>query len=154
MSNVDPYNSSDAEARAENGPTQPEITAITGQTLNESERAANLDGSLLDADKVEAPFEGDKLNQSEVDAGIDGSLIEDTKVEESFTDRPVVSESEVKAGLTDKSVKTNENGVPEGTIDEVLAWVGDDEEKAQLALDAETAGKNRTSLVNKLKAIG
>lgn len=153
MSNTDPYNSSNTEARAENGPTQPAIESANQQTINESEAAANYNGSLLDADKVEAPFEGDKLNETEVAAGIDGSFIQAEKVEATdFGSEPVVNESEVKAGLTDKPAEAEE--VPEGTIDEVLDWVGDDEAKAKIALDAETAGKNRTSLVNKLKAIG
>lgn len=38
-------------------------------------------------------------------------------------------------------------GAPEGTIEEVKAWVGDDPERAQVALDAELAGQNRSSLI-------
>lgn len=163
MSNTDPYNSSKTEARAENGPTQPAIETANEQTINESEAAANYNGSLLDADKVEAPFEGDKLNETEVAAGIDGSTpshIDVVDISETFGDEAVANDSEVKAGLTDepaeaKTDSTVDKGgdVPEGTIDEVLEWVGDDSEKAKLALDAEVAGQNRKSLVSKLKAI-
>lgn len=42
--------------------------------------------------------------------------------------------------------------VPEGTVKEVLAWVGDDKDKAQRALDAENAtGDPRKSLVAELE---
>jgi hypothetical protein len=35
------------------------------------------------------------------------------------------------------------DGVPDGTVSQVLAWVGDDLDRARLALDAETAGTSR-----------
>ena len=37
--------------------------------------------------------------------------------------------------------------VPEGTIPEVKAWVGDDKGRAQAALEAEESGANRTTLI-------
>jgi len=42
--------------------------------------------------------------------------------------------------------------VPDGTVQEVLDWVGDDSERAQRALDVERSGQNRTSLVSQLEA--
>jgi hypothetical protein len=42
---------------------------------------------------------------------------------------------------------------PEGTIAEVLAWVGNDPERAQAALDAEYDGANRSTLITQLEAI-
>lgn len=45
------------------------------------------------------------------------------------------------------------NAAKEPTVAEVLAEVGDDQAKAAAALEAEKAGKNRTSLVSKLEAI-
>lgn len=42
---------------------------------------------------------------------------------------------------------------PTGTVDEVLAEVGDDPDKAQRALVAERAGKNRTTLIAALEPI-
>ncbi len=39
------------------------------------------------------------------------------------------------------------DAVPAGTVDEVLAWVGDDPGRAARALEAELSGKNRASLV-------
>lgn len=42
--------------------------------------------------------------------------------------------------------------VPDGTIGEVLEWVGDDSERAQRALDVERTGQNRSSLVSQLEA--
>lgn len=44
-------------------------------------------------------------------------------------------------------------GVPTGSIKVVLAWVGDDAEKAQKALDAELTGDQRSSLISKLEEI-
>jgi hypothetical protein len=43
--------------------------------------------------------------------------------------------------------------VPAGTIQDVLDWVGDDPTRAQAALDAERAGANRSTLIDKLAAI-
>ena len=40
--------------------------------------------------------------------------------------------------------------VPEGTIAEVLEWVGDDEERRKAALLAEEQGKQRTTLLDVL----
>jgi hypothetical protein len=47
------------------------------------------------------------------------------------------------------------DNVPEGTIDDVLTWVGDDRRRAQLALDVETSepDSERSTLVTKLEAI-
>jgi hypothetical protein len=48
---------------------------------------------------------------------------------------------------------TEEITVPEGSIKDVLGWVSEDPTKAQAALDAETSGDNRKTLVKELKAI-
>jgi hypothetical protein len=48
---------------------------------------------------------------------------------------------------------TEEQTVPEGSIKEVLAWVGEDATKAQTALTAEKSGEKRTTLITKLSAI-
>lgn len=47
------------------------------------------------------------------------------------------------------------DAVPAATIETILGWVGDDPERAQRALDAETAGrgKNRSTLIDRLKSI-
>lgn len=42
---------------------------------------------------------------------------------------------------------------PQGTIAEVLDWVGNDPARAQEALDAEYAGPNRSTLISQLEAI-
>jgi hypothetical protein len=42
---------------------------------------------------------------------------------------------------------------PEGTIAEVLDWVGDDPARAREALDAEYDGQNRSTLIAQLEAI-
>jgi hypothetical protein len=41
--------------------------------------------------------------------------------------------------------------VPEGSIKDVLGWVGDDSTKAQQALNAEEAGEGRKTLISQLK---
>lgn len=46
-----------------------------------------------------------------------------------------------------------QEAVPEGSIKDVLAWVGDDVDKAKRALAAETEGENRKTLVTKLKEL-
>lgn len=44
--------------------------------------------------------------------------------------------------------------VPDGSIDEVLDWVGDDHDRAQRALDAENCKSTpRSSLITKLESI-
>lgn len=56
------------------------------------------------------------------------------------------------AGESDDSDEGD--GPPDGSIDEVLAWVGDDHDRAQQALDAENAKSSpRSSLVSKLESI-
>lgn len=42
---------------------------------------------------------------------------------------------------------------PDGTVQEVLDWVGTDQARAQSALDAELAGQNRSTLVTQLEQI-
>lgn len=43
--------------------------------------------------------------------------------------------------------------VPSGPIPDVLAWVGDDPDRAEEALDVEHAGSARTSLISQLEQI-
>jgi hypothetical protein len=143
--------------RAEDGPTQPAI--FDGPDLNDSEKEAGLDGSLLEADKVEAPFDGPKLTESEEASGISGNLVEDEKVEADVEGE--ATEEEIKAGLTDEDAgepdveeSKTEDYPANGTIDDVLAWVGDDSEKAKTALHEEESGEKRATLIKKLKAIG
>lgn len=65
-----------------------------------------------------------------------------------LTELGLVSEVEVE------EVDDNEGGSKPAKVDDILAEVGDDKEKAQAALDAENASaKPRTSLVAKLEAV-
>jgi hypothetical protein len=43
--------------------------------------------------------------------------------------------------------------VPDGTVQDVLDWVGDDPGRAQAALDAEQAGAQRSTLITRLEAL-
>ena len=53
---------------------------------------------------------------------------------------------------SDAGTSSDSDDVPDGTIQEVLEWVGDDSERAQRALDVERTGQNRSSLVSQLEA--
>jgi hypothetical protein len=54
------------------------------------------------------------------------------------------------AGLTvGPAVET----APKGTAKEVLAWVGDDPQRARTALEAEQAGRQRSSLIAELERL-
>lgn len=58
------------------------------------------------------------------------------------------------ATSTDSSESDSQSDVPEGSIKEVTAWVGDDKDRAQAALDEENKKDNpRKSLVEKLEDI-
>lgn len=46
---------------------------------------------------------------------------------------------------------SDEMDVPTGSAAEVMAWVGDDMDRAKAALDAENAGKQRVGLTNDLE---
>jgi hypothetical protein len=69
----------------------------------------------------------------------------ETPVADSFDQK--VDEKPVEAPVVE------EQAVPEGSIKEVLAWVGDDTTKAQTALKAEKSGEKRTTLISKLEAV-
>lgn len=58
------------------------------------------------------------------------------------------------SGKSAPSAAPSGDEVPEGTVDEVLAWVGDDKDRAQQALDAEEdSDKPRSTLVEALEAL-
>lgn len=48
---------------------------------------------------------------------------------------------------------TATDNVPEGTVSDVLAWVGDSPTRAQAALDYEYEGQERSTLITRLEAI-
>lgn len=58
-----------------------------------------------------------------------------------------VAEKPVEAPVAEKLT------APEGSIKEVLAWVGDDAAKATTALKAEKSGEKRSTLISKLEAV-
>lgn len=47
----------------------------------------------------------------------------------------------------------NVGEVPDGTINEVKEWVGDDKERAQKALDLELGDKGRKTLIDHLEEV-
>lgn len=54
---------------------------------------------------------------------------------------------------TGEPIDADDEAVPTGTIDEVMAWVGDDRSRASRALTTERAGQNRQTLITRLEAI-
>jgi hypothetical protein len=71
-------------------------------------------------------------------------------VEEAKTSVPEAVEAPVEA---QEAPVTEEQTVPEGSVKEVLGWVAEDPTKAKAALDAETSGEKRKTLVKELNAI-
>lgn len=45
------------------------------------------------------------------------------------------------------------DATPEGTIAQIMSWVGDNPERAQAALDTECAGQNRKTLIDQLSTM-
>jgi len=73
---------------------------------------------------------------------------------------PVVEEARVLlAEAVEVSVEaqnapqTPEQVVPEGSIKTVLSWVAEDPTRAKAALDVETSGDNRKTLIKELNVI-
>lgn len=67
------------------------------------------------------------------------------------------AEAEEAEGTEEEAEDTEEESgdeVPDGTVDEVKEWVGDDPEKAQKALDAENESDTpRSTLVDHLEGL-
>ena len=53
----------------------------------------------------------------------------------------------------EKPSEPEEPAVPNGSSTEILDWVGEDKERAKLALDKENADKQRSTLVKALEKI-
>ena len=67
---------------------------------------------------------------------------------------PVVTEEEVVVVPTPPVVAEKEpEAVPEGKVDEILEWVGEDVDRAVQALSAEEAGARRKTLTKVLEEI-
>lgn len=76
----------------------------------------------------------------------------------SILDKPVeVTEELVEMQEVEKEdapVVVEEETVPEGTVKEILAWVGDNKDRAILALEAENAKESpRKGLVSSLEEL-
>lgn len=67
-----------------------------------------------------------------------------------IVEEAVVEETAVE---TPETVETVSDEAPEGTIKEVLDWVGEDADKAVEALTAEEAGERRKTLIKALEEI-
>lgn len=64
------------------------------------------------------------------------------------------AKAERQAQGDERQTAQADDDVPDGSIDEVTDWVGDDHDRAQRALEVENAKSTpRTSLVSKLEAI-
>jgi hypothetical protein len=74
--------------------------------------------------------------------------------------KPAVEEADASVTLPEATAveaqeapQTEEPTVPEGSIKDVLSWVGEDPTKAQIALDAENSGEKRKTLIKELNVI-
>lgn len=72
---------------------------------------------------------------------------------EAEAEQPEVTAREPGDHAGDSDDEASESEVPSGSADTVMAWVGDDPERARQALEAERAGQQRTTLIAKLEAI-
>lgn len=76
-----------------------------------------------------------------------------TRQRRTFTD-PAKAQRFRNAGWTPEPVEEiSEDRVPEGLIADVLAWVDNDPDRAQAALDAEQASSARPTLIHQLEQI-
>lgn len=66
-----------------------------------------------------------------------------------YAARPVAK----KVEAVEQEVIPEIEKVPQGTISEVLAWVDEDVDRAQAALDAEKNGAKRVTLISALEDI-
>ena len=71
-----------------------------------------------------------------------------------FLGESEVALSRAPALVAPQAAPPEEGGVPDGTIAEVMEWVGDDPVRAQQALDVENAAETpRSTLISQLEAI-
>lgn len=71
-----------------------------------------------------------------------------------FASKSAVTKKAVKAPV--EAIETDaptDPQVPAGSVSEILEWVGDNEERAAEALEAEHAGHARKTLIAKLEEI-
>lgn len=66
---------------------------------------------------------------------------------------PYAASSKAKTVTPDINEENKELEVPSGTVAEVTAWVGDDEDRAKAALKAENDGAKRVTLTHALEEI-
>lgn len=71
------------------------------------------------------------------------------------TQAPIASVEAEETEEVQESTETapEPQGVPDGPAAEVLAWVGEDKDRAAEALEAEEAGQQRVGLTKKLKEL-
>jgi multidrug resistance efflux pump len=62
-------------------------------------------------------------------------------------------DTETDTAETTYEAPSESEDVPQGSVEEIKTWAGDDPERAQRALDAERAGQNRSTLVAHLEGI-
>lgn len=101
--------------------------------------------------KIKDPLSGTAM----VNGFYTGAIVTDDRVDEAslkrHIDRGWVEAVEQPAPEVAKEPESNQDKVPDGTADKVLAWVGDDPSRAATALAAEQkSAKPRTTLVDQL----
>lgn len=136
---------------------------VVNKGIDADESLPGVERGIADAgDKKVLEKEAEDRRES-VDAPLKGGVDKDI---DDADDKAVLEEAEAKRDATAKGetelVSTEVAAptaipaaqVPDGNIDDVLAWVGDDSAKAKQALETEEAAtKPRVSLVKQLKEI-
>lgn len=99
----------------------------------------------------DAPLAQGHLDDDDVAGRVRDAMAEHKETVEAEADQDEVGPRD--AGDHAGETETSDDEVPEGSINDVMSWVGDDPDRAQRALDAERAGLNRTTLIAQLEAI-
>lgn len=81
--------------------------------------------------------------------GVDDAARAQSERAEAGTPEPPYAAGHESGVAPEASPKASD--VPEGTIADVLNWVGDDPARASQALEAEEAGQNRSTLIAELE---
>lgn len=86
-----------------------------------------------------------------------GPSVEEAKTPEKPVEAPKEAETTENPKTNSESVteapKDSTGDVPEGSIKDVLKWVGDDVDRAKKALAAEKKGDKRSTLITKLEGV-
>jgi hypothetical protein len=109
-------------------------------------------------DPANVPEQGAPLAQGHTREDADearAAMLDHKDAVQAEAEQPEVGARDVgdHAGEQTPDDSSDDSDVPQGSSDTVLAWVGDDRDRAARALEAERAGQQRSTLIAKLEAI-